>query len=498
MNWLSLFLVVVLLVVPATSRAQGNTGLIRVACDGDNARAEIFVNDKSKGDCPVDIQAQEGVQVLRAVKPVDQKTERVFEETFRLAAGTAKRIEVQLSKPVLTRAALAEQARLREVERKDFEALLAKAKAGDMYAQFDLARIYDKGNLAVEPKSTQALYWYLKAAGYGKSSVGALYVNVSELSGEIAKRIGYDGTQGAILTTVFTEGPAAAAGLLENDIVLGVDDKAISNQIEFISTIKNTPPGKIVNVRVWRKGQQLTIPVITGERMVDAPSELPPDGHFLSNFLIFTHDEATRKVLAQKNLLPRINRLSEQLNAFLKNASISYIGIKDNFLSYISDKKIFAPHYRAPTNEVVLANEFIAGSLIQLKYHSHLKQFFQADVVRKRELVSLDWFLGDSGTLIREQPNVWGLGWTEREGSNLSRYRMMCGIKQQTNDKIWTEEFDCLKIIHESYRKDTSSWEFEFSRLRCLKVEGRCFNDIIYSSSAVSINQLALTTIISR
>jgi hypothetical protein len=496
MNWLSLFWVMVLFGGSTTSSAQGNTGLIRVACDGDNARAEIFVNDKSKGDCPVDIQAQEGVQVLRAVKPVDQKTERVFEETFRLAAGTAKRIEVQLSKPVLTRAALAEQARFREVERKDFEALLAKAKAGDMHAQFDLARIYDKGNLAVEPKSTQALYWYLKAAGYGKSSVGALYVNVTELSGEIAKRIGYDGTQGVILTTVFTDGPAAAAGLLENDIVLGVDGKAISNQIEFISTIKNTPPGQIVNVRVWRKGRQITIPVITGERMVDAPPELPPDGHFLSNFLIFTHDEATRKILAQKNLLPRIDRLSEQLNVFLKNVSVSHLDVKDNFLSYIADKKIFAPHYKAPTGDAILANEFIAESLINLKYHFHLRQLFQADIVRKQELHSLDWFFGNSGTLIREQPNVWGLGWTIRSGSNLSKYRMMCGIKRKTNDKIWQEEFDCLRLIHEHYRKDASSWGFEFSRLRCAKET--CFNEIIHSSPAVSINLLALIATVSR
>ncbi len=80
-----------------TIDANAAGALLRISCEGDDVGAEVFINGKFKGECPVDIQAAEGMLVLRAVKKIDAQSERVFEQNIRVAEGTIKKIEVQLS-----------------------------------------------------------------------------------------------------------------------------------------------------------------------------------------------------------------------------------------------------------------------------------------------------------------------------------------------------------------------------------------------------------------
>lgn len=103
--------------------AQGsNTAMLRISCEGGSSRAEITINNKFKGECPVDIAVEEGQLRLRAYKNVSETHEALFEDSFRIAAGTVKRVEVVLGEPQLTakgrlvqeeqqRRALAEQQR---------------------------------------------------------------------------------------------------------------------------------------------------------------------------------------------------------------------------------------------------------------------------------------------------------------------------------------------------------------------------------------------------
>ena len=45
--------------------ANAAGSLLRISCDGNDIGAEVYINDKFKGECPVDIQVPEGIQKLR-------------------------------------------------------------------------------------------------------------------------------------------------------------------------------------------------------------------------------------------------------------------------------------------------------------------------------------------------------------------------------------------------------------------------------------------------
>lgn len=101
--------------VPAL--AQSKTSMLRVACDGSNVGAEITVNNRFKGECPIDVEVQPGEVRLRAYKKVDGLRERLFEQEFRVGEGVVKRVEV-----VLGPAQLNEEGRVQEAERQRVEA----------------------------------------------------------------------------------------------------------------------------------------------------------------------------------------------------------------------------------------------------------------------------------------------------------------------------------------------------------------------------------------
>ena len=82
--------------------APANTAVLRVACDGPSANEEVTVNGVFKGDCPLDIPVPAGTIKLRVLKKAGAGRESVFEQEFRMAADTAKRVDVELGAPQLT------------------------------------------------------------------------------------------------------------------------------------------------------------------------------------------------------------------------------------------------------------------------------------------------------------------------------------------------------------------------------------------------------------
>lgn len=81
----------------AHASVHAQVSLLRVTCEGNDVGAEVTLNGKFKGECPVDIQAGSGTVKLRVVKKVDATHERVFEQEFRLGTDVVKRIDVVLS-----------------------------------------------------------------------------------------------------------------------------------------------------------------------------------------------------------------------------------------------------------------------------------------------------------------------------------------------------------------------------------------------------------------
>jgi formylglycine-generating enzyme required for sulfatase activity len=83
---------------------------LRVTCDGEDIGAEVQINGKLKGECPVDITIPEGTHMLRVFKSVDAAHERAFEQTIHMGDGVMTMVEAVLT-PQLTAAGRAEVAK---------------------------------------------------------------------------------------------------------------------------------------------------------------------------------------------------------------------------------------------------------------------------------------------------------------------------------------------------------------------------------------------------
>ena len=75
-----------------------------------------------------------------------------------------------------------------------------------------------------------------------------------------------DGGQGAIITEVSADSPAAAAGLEVGDVVVEVDGEPITGSGGLIATIRSTAPGTSLSIQVNRDGSTLDLTATIVER----------------------------------------------------------------------------------------------------------------------------------------------------------------------------------------------------------------------------------------
>lgn len=69
---------------------------LQVACYGEDEDAEVTLNGKFKGYCPIELKVMPGTLKLRVVKKVDAMRERVFEKEIRLGDDVRKKVEARL------------------------------------------------------------------------------------------------------------------------------------------------------------------------------------------------------------------------------------------------------------------------------------------------------------------------------------------------------------------------------------------------------------------
>lgn len=115
-----------ILALSASTVANAAGSMLRVTCEGDDVGAEVLLNGKFKGECPVDISIKEGAYKLRVEKN-DPLYERVYEQDIRMGDGVVKKVEAVLSKR------LNAEGQRREAERLAAEqAEVAKRKADEI------------------------------------------------------------------------------------------------------------------------------------------------------------------------------------------------------------------------------------------------------------------------------------------------------------------------------------------------------------------------------
>ncbi|WP_308911832.1 DegQ family serine endoprotease [Pseudokordiimonas caeni] len=104
---------------------------------------------------------------------------------------------------------------------------------------------------------------------HGKIRRGWLGVTIEPVTEEIAKSLGLDIKEGAIVNRTFDDSPAKAAGIEAGDIILAWDGKAISDTRSLSQEVARTEVGKPVKVDIIRQGKRMSINVKTGELQDD-------------------------------------------------------------------------------------------------------------------------------------------------------------------------------------------------------------------------------------
>lgn len=88
---------------------------------------------------------------------------------------------------------------------------------------------------------------------------GWLGVSLRELDHASAADLGVDGQKGAFVAHVFNGGPAAKAGFLPGDFIVGVDGKSVKDQADVVRVVGDLEVGKTASFRVVRDGTSIEL-----------------------------------------------------------------------------------------------------------------------------------------------------------------------------------------------------------------------------------------------
>jgi serine protease Do len=99
---------------------------------------------------------------------------------------------------------------------------------------------------------------------FGRTKRGWLGVRIQHLTEDMAESLGLK-VNGAIVGSITPDGPAHKAGILSGDVILEFDGKVINETNRLSRLVGETPINKSCKIKVWRKGQEMTLNVTVGE-----------------------------------------------------------------------------------------------------------------------------------------------------------------------------------------------------------------------------------------
>ncbi|MGO9864049.1 MAG: PDZ domain-containing protein [Terriglobales bacterium] len=149
--------------------------------------------------------------------------------------------------------------------------------------------------------------------GGGTSYLG---VDIADVSSERLGELKLKEEHGAEITMVDQDAPAGKAGLHEHDVIVSLNGTAVESAAQLRRIIKETPPGRVVNLGISRDGEPLTIKVQLADRhksmswepnvKVGIPKiEIPPMDFDLPVSVVIAHSSA-RSGLMVENISPQL------------------------------------------------------------------------------------------------------------------------------------------------------------------------------------------------
>jgi len=104
----------------------------------------------------------------------------------------------------------------------------------------------------------------------GKVTRGRIGVQIGPVTKDIAESIGLGKAQGALVSAVESDSPAAKAGVEAGDVIIKFDGKAIDKVADLPRLVGNTKPGTRSTITVFRRGAAKDLTMVI--------AEVEPDG----------------------------------------------------------------------------------------------------------------------------------------------------------------------------------------------------------------------------
>ena len=158
--------------------------------------------------------------------------------------------------------------------------------------------------------------------GFGSEEGGGgspyLGVDIADVSPERLGELKLKEEHGAEVTMVDQDAPAGKAGLHEHDVIVSLNGTAVESAAQLRRMIKETPPGRLVNLGVSRDGQPMTIKVQLADRRksmawepqvhVDMPRmpEMPTMPDFDMPVSVVVVHQSARSGLMVENITPQL------------------------------------------------------------------------------------------------------------------------------------------------------------------------------------------------
>ena len=105
---------------------------------------------------------------------------------------------------------------------------------------------------------------------------GWLGVSIQPLTPDLAQGMGLEADKGALISSVMSDSPAAAAGLKSGDVVVRFGGHEIESPKDLSRAVADTASGTTVPVKVWRDGSERTVEVEIAEMKEEVASAAQP------------------------------------------------------------------------------------------------------------------------------------------------------------------------------------------------------------------------------
>ncbi len=198
----------------------------------------------------------------------------------------------------------------------------------------------------------------------GRVARGYLGVESQDIDSGLARGFGAPNADGALVTMVTADSPAAKGGLLSGDVIVTINDKVVSSEDSLRVVVSELPPGSKASVKVYRNGAAKTLLVTLGEQP-DAALESakagdqhvpPPKADALDGVEVQNLDPELRRDLGTPEnisgaLVTRVDRASNSFEAGLRRGDVI---LEINHQPVANDKDAVRLCKAARTQEIVV------------------------------------------------------------------------------------------------------------------------------------------------